>query len=75
MHNLSWYRGNKKLVYGVSYNIDTRENEFVLTIHKLSLEDAGDYMCIGFDTIMENRFNSTVHLGVTDPEETCEYCP
>ena len=64
MRNLSWYKGNKKIVDGASHEIDNEENKFVLTIHKLSLNDAGDYVCSGFDMIMGHQFNNTVHLYV-----------
>ena len=66
MRNLSWYKGKKKILDGVSYKIGHNEKNFILKINKLSLEDAGDYVCNGFETVTGSRFSSTVHLDVTD---------
>ena len=73
MRNLSWYKGKKKILDSVSYKTDHRKKEFVLTIHKLSPEDAGSYVCSGFDMIMGNRFNSTAHLDLVDSGIPCKY--
>ena len=73
MRNLSWYKGNKKIVGSASYKIENRNKEFVLTIHKLSLKDAGDYVCSGFDMIMGNQFNNTVHLDLKNSRKICKY--
>ena len=72
MRNLSWYKGKTKILDGVSYGIHHGQKEFVLKIHQLSQEDSGDYVCSGFDIIMGNQFNSTVHLDVTDSDKACK---
>ena len=73
LEKLSWYRNNKTIVDGVAYRTDHGKNEFVLTIQKLSLEDAGDYVCSGFDMIMGNNFNSIVFLDIADSGKPCKY--
>ena len=73
MRNLSWYKGKKKILDGVSYKIGHNEKNFILKINKLSLEDAGDYVCSGFETVTGSRFSSTVHLDVTDSGKLSKY--
>ena len=73
MRNLSWHKNNNKIVDGISYKIHHGKKEFVLTIHKLSLEDAGNYVCSGFDVIMGNHFNSSISVDVTESRIPCKF--
>ena len=75
LRNLTWFRGEKKIVNGSSYGVYREEKAFVLKIHKLSAEDIGDYNCSGFDVIMGNYVYSTTSLTVRPPDqETKKNC-
>ena len=71
LRNLTWFRGEKKIVNGSSYRVYREEKAFVLKIHKLSGEDAGNYKCSGFDVIMGNHVYSTTNLVAKRP--SCKY--
>jgi len=67
LRNLTWFRGEKKIFNGSSYEVYRKEKAFLLKIHRLSQEDIDDYNCSGFDVIMGNYVYSTTNLAATKP--------
>ena len=76
MRNLTWLKGTEKIVTSCSHTVSHDEKNFVLKIHRLSLDDVGDYTCSGNDVIMGNHFYSTTNLVATgtvqEVKKSCE---
>jgi len=70
LRNLTWFKDEKKIVNSSSYRIFHEEKAFILMIHKVSLEDNGEYNCSGFDAVMGNPVYSTTNLLVRDPSKS-----
>ena len=74
LRNLTWSTNGKQIVESSLYKIYQEYDQFVLKIHKLSHEHAGDYNCSGVDLIMGTHVYSTVTLSnlVTQPSINSE---
>ena len=69
LRNLTWSTNGKQIVESSLYKIYQEDDQFVLKIHNMSHEHAGDYNCSGVDMIMGTHVYSTVTLSnlVTQP--------